>query len=159
MRWLILACLMGSPVCMRASDESNKLNGFWEPPLPNGQAFIAMRRAIKSYHLAKYNIYDRGERFPVVEMTVALTHQMVCFVWVGKSEGRKVAPTLKEIADGKYDEDGDFRQNRPGQDVPPELKKRAKAELEETHFVMSDPQQIEKMYSDFDIGFHIAFPW
>jgi len=127
---------------------------FWEPELSGGQAFIAYPRSIKSYRLAKYDIYFEGERYPVTELNLELTHGTVSFLAISDSEGKPIKPTLKEMAGGNFQE-----KRLPGSLPPEDIKVRGRDANRRARFLLDSPSAVVKLHGDLDLIFHIAFPW
>lgn len=136
----------------------------WEPalrdgPLPNGQAFLAPRRAIKSYRYATYDIYCDGERYPAFELSVELTHQTASFIYIGPSQPKKLVPSLQDIASGKFDANGSYGYSPGGSPPPSKLRNRTPATKSGPRIFLDSPEQVQFLYTKLDLSFHLAFPW
>lgn len=149
-RIFVILLMAASVLC--AEDELER--NFWEPKLPSGQAFICYPRSIKSYRLAKYDIYYEGERFPVVELNVELTHGTASFLAISDSKGKSVKPTLKDIADGRLEE-----KRMPGSPPPEDIKVRGRDANHHARFLMDSPDAVEKLHYELNVLFQMAFPW
>jgi hypothetical protein len=148
----IVAIFLVAASVLRADDKLEKY--FWEPELPGGQAFIAYPRSIKSFRVAKYDISYEGERYPVVELNIELTHGTASFMSISDSEGRPVKPTLKDIADGRFEE-----RRLAGSPPPDEIKARGQDANHRARFLLDSPGAVEKLHHELSVLFQMAFPW
>ena len=148
----ILATILMTAGILHADEDLAR--NFWEPDLPGGQAFIVYPRSIKSFRLAKYDIYYEGERYPVVELNLELTHGTASFLAISDSEGKPMKPTLKEIADGKFEE-----KRLPGSPPPEDIKARGRDANRHARFLMDSPDAVERLHHELNTIFQFAFPW
>ncbi len=139
--------------------EDNPERHFWSPELPGGQAFMVYPRSIKSFRLAKYDIHFEGERYPVTELNLELTHGVARFLYIGSSEGKLVPLSVKEIADGNYGEKNSLKKRLPSSTPPEEIKTRGRESQHHCRFLLESSEAVEKLHHDLSVLFSIAFPW
>lgn len=132
---------------------------FWEPKLPEPQAFIAQLRSIKSYRLTRYDLLHEGRRYPVTEFNLEMTHGVVRFLHIGEAEGKKIPLSLREIAEGQFGENHALERRLPSHPPPDELKTRAAEANRFPLFVLNSPEEAEKLYEQINYRFRVAFPW
>jgi hypothetical protein len=158
MRWPLIFVILGT-LGLHAQEAASKEKYFWSPELPNGQAFLIMPRSIKSYRLALYDIRYEGENYPVTELNVELTHGVARFIAVESSSGKPVPPSLRDIADGRYDANGRFGRMEQGQSPPVELTARGEDADRYPRFLLESPSQVTQLHEQLEKIFHFAFPW
>lgn len=150
---IVLLVLSAWPI-----DESLAEN-FWEPKLPQEQAFLAYPRSIKSFRLVKYKISFEGEQYPVTELNLEMTHGIVRFQCIEDSKGKSAPTSVKEIAAGDFGEDDSLKKSPPSTQPPDDLKTRDVAGHRQTQFFLDSPEAVEKLHNDLKTLFRLSFPW
>ena len=156
MRWFLVIVALG--LGRLAAQTETNLN-FWEPRLPDGQAFVTLMRSVKSYRLTHYDLLYQKQRYPVTELNVELTHGVVRFFHVGAAAGQKVPLSLREIADGKFGENHALERQLPSRPPSSELKTRGPEAHDHPLFFLNSPEEVHNLHENLDYRFKVGFPW
>lgn len=131
---------------------------FWKPKLDGPEAFTTLWRSIKTFGLSHYDILHEGKRYPATELNVNLTHTVILFFYIGPTKDKEKAPSLQEIAEGKFKDAHQLTEKIQGKEPPEKLVIRESDALRTLRFRVTK-DKVEILHRELNDHFKNNFPW